>query len=139
MLSALLFIHCSFHKQNDTFADFETMTDRLLDEIVQYIQIYNLTVSKIRYNVLFYPHALYFVLNSHKYMLVTFATSLHFTSCSFSQFHHSDCVGEILLCEDVLCNIVNVRDMSVNLFGVVVTLQLCGSFLGKPHRSLSAH
>lgn len=36
-----------FH-QNDTFADFESMTDRLLDEIVQYIQIYNLTVSKIR-------------------------------------------------------------------------------------------
>lgn len=34
--------------QNDTFADFESMTDRLLDEIVQYIQIYNLTVSKIR-------------------------------------------------------------------------------------------
>lgn len=43
-----------FHSQNDTFADFESMTDRLLDEIVQYIQIYNLTVSKIRYNVLFY-------------------------------------------------------------------------------------
>lgn len=34
--------------QNDTFADFESMTDRLLDEIVQYIQFYNLTVSKIR-------------------------------------------------------------------------------------------
>jgi len=34
--------------KNDTFADFESMTDRLLDEIVQYIQIYNLTVSKIR-------------------------------------------------------------------------------------------
>lgn len=34
--------------QNDTFADFESMTDRLLDEIVQYIQLYNLTVSKIR-------------------------------------------------------------------------------------------
>ena len=38
-----------FSPQNDTFADFEQMTDRLLDEIVQYIQIYNLTVSKIRY------------------------------------------------------------------------------------------
>jgi len=36
------------HPQNDTFADFESMTDRLLDEIVQYIQLYNLTVSKIR-------------------------------------------------------------------------------------------
>lgn len=35
--------------QNDTFADFESMTDRLLDEIVQYIQIYNLAVAKIRY------------------------------------------------------------------------------------------
>ncbi|CAB1343894.1 unnamed protein product, partial [Coregonus sp. 'balchen'] len=38
----------SERNQNDTFADFEQMTDRLLDEIVQYIQIYNLTVSKIR-------------------------------------------------------------------------------------------
>lgn len=37
-----------FFQQNDTFADFESMTDRLLDEIIQYIQIYNLTVSKIR-------------------------------------------------------------------------------------------
>lgn len=36
------------HPQNDTFADFESMTDRLLDEIVQYIQLYNLTVSKMR-------------------------------------------------------------------------------------------
>ncbi|XP_056291018.1 protein FAM135A isoform X2 [Pseudoliparis swirei] len=39
----------SERNQNDTFADFETMTDRLLDEIVQYIQIYNLTVSKISF------------------------------------------------------------------------------------------
>ena len=38
----------SYIPQNDTFADFESMTDRLLDEIVQSIQIYNLTVSKIR-------------------------------------------------------------------------------------------
>lgn len=43
-----VFILCSPSHQNDTFADFESMTDRLLDEIVQYIQIYNLTVSKIR-------------------------------------------------------------------------------------------
>uniref|UniRef100_A0A8C7T3R3 Family with sequence similarity 135 member A n=1 Tax=Oncorhynchus mykiss TaxID=8022 RepID=A0A8C7T3R3_ONCMY len=39
----------SERNQNDTFADFEQMTDRLLDEIVQYIQIYNLTVSKISF------------------------------------------------------------------------------------------
>ncbi|TMS04797.1 Protein FAM135A [Larimichthys crocea] len=39
----------SERNQNDTFADFESMTDRLLDEIVQYIQIYNLTVSKISF------------------------------------------------------------------------------------------
>lgn len=37
-----------FILQNDTFADFDSMTDRLLDEIIQYIQIYNLTLSKIR-------------------------------------------------------------------------------------------
>ncbi|KAJ8365011.1 hypothetical protein SKAU_G00138420 [Synaphobranchus kaupii] len=39
----------SERNQNDTFADFESMTDRLLDEIVQYIQIYNLTISKISF------------------------------------------------------------------------------------------
>uniref|UniRef100_A0A3P9MK95 Family with sequence similarity 135 member A n=1 Tax=Oryzias latipes TaxID=8090 RepID=A0A3P9MK95_ORYLA len=39
----------SERNQNDTFADFESMTDRLLDEIVQYIQLYNLTVSKISF------------------------------------------------------------------------------------------
>uniref|UniRef100_A0A1A7Y290 Family with sequence similarity 135, member A n=1 Tax=Iconisemion striatum TaxID=60296 RepID=A0A1A7Y290_9TELE len=39
----------SERNQNDTFADFESMTDRLLDEIVQYIQIYNLSVSKISF------------------------------------------------------------------------------------------
>ncbi|GAB1284846.1 Protein FAM135A [Apodemus speciosus] len=38
----------SERNQNDTFADFDCMTDRLLDEIIQYIQIYSLTVSKIR-------------------------------------------------------------------------------------------
>ncbi|XP_066552693.1 protein FAM135A isoform X3 [Amia ocellicauda] len=39
----------SERNQNDTFADFDSMTDRLLDEIVQYIQIYNLTISKISF------------------------------------------------------------------------------------------
>ncbi|TRY82527.1 hypothetical protein DNTS_005840 [Danionella cerebrum] len=39
----------SERNQNDTFADFESMTDRLLDEIVQYIQIYNLSLSKISF------------------------------------------------------------------------------------------
>ncbi|XP_018605049.2 protein FAM135A isoform X2 [Scleropages formosus] len=39
----------SERNQNDTFVDFDSMTDRLLDEIVQYIQIYNLTVSKISF------------------------------------------------------------------------------------------
>ncbi|KAM4866322.1 protein FAM135A isoform 4-T4 [Thomomys bottae] len=39
----------SERNQNDTFADFDSMTDRLLDEIVQYIQIYSLTVSKISF------------------------------------------------------------------------------------------
>ncbi|KAM6916811.1 protein FAM135A isoform 2-T2 [Xenentodon cancila] len=39
----------SERNQNDTFADFESMTDRLLDEIVQYIQIYNLSVSKMSF------------------------------------------------------------------------------------------
>lgn len=54
MSCSISHLYLCFHSQNDTFADFESMTDRLLDEIVQYIQIYNLTVSKIRYNVLFY-------------------------------------------------------------------------------------
>ncbi|XP_078069428.1 protein FAM135A isoform X2 [Mustelus asterias] len=39
----------SERNQNDTFADFDSMTDRLLDEIIQYIQIYNLSVSKISF------------------------------------------------------------------------------------------
>ncbi|XP_005280141.1 protein FAM135A isoform X2 [Chrysemys picta bellii] len=39
----------SERNQNDTFADFDSMTDRLLEEIIQYIQIYNLTISKISF------------------------------------------------------------------------------------------
>ncbi|XP_017949835.1 protein FAM135A isoform X6 [Xenopus tropicalis] len=39
----------SERNQNDTFADFDSMTDRLLDEIVQYIQIYSLSVSRISF------------------------------------------------------------------------------------------
>ncbi|NWW72615.1 F135A protein, partial [Climacteris rufus] len=39
----------SERNQNDTFADFDSMTDRLLEEIIQYIQIYNLTLSKISF------------------------------------------------------------------------------------------
>ncbi|XP_069091816.1 protein FAM135A isoform X2 [Pleurodeles waltl] len=39
----------SERNQNDTFADFDSMTDRLLDEIIQYIQIYNLTIAKISF------------------------------------------------------------------------------------------
>ncbi|XP_004482985.1 protein FAM135A isoform X11 [Dasypus novemcinctus] len=39
----------SERNQNDTFADFDSMTDRLLDEIIQYIQIYSLAVSKISF------------------------------------------------------------------------------------------
>ncbi|XP_053314651.1 protein FAM135A isoform X2 [Spea bombifrons] len=39
----------SERNQNDTFADFDTMTDRLLDEIIQYIQIYNLSISRISF------------------------------------------------------------------------------------------
>ncbi|KAM4770802.1 protein FAM135A isoform 3-T3 [Rhinophrynus dorsalis] len=39
----------SERNQNDTFADFDSMTDRLLDEIVQYIQIYNLAISRISF------------------------------------------------------------------------------------------
>lgn len=35
--------------QTDTFADFDTMTDRLLDEIIQHIQLYHLSISRIRY------------------------------------------------------------------------------------------
>ncbi|KAA8586253.1 hypothetical protein FQN60_007822 [Etheostoma spectabile] len=37
----------SERNQTDTFADFDTMTDRLLDEIIQHIQLYNLTVGRI--------------------------------------------------------------------------------------------
>ncbi|XP_018119010.1 protein FAM135A isoform X3 [Xenopus laevis] len=39
----------SERNQNDTFADFDSMTDRLLDEIVQYIQIYSLSISRISF------------------------------------------------------------------------------------------
>ncbi|XP_072007243.1 protein FAM135B isoform X2 [Engystomops pustulosus] len=35
--------------QNDTFADFDAMTDRLIDEIVQHIQLYNLSISRISF------------------------------------------------------------------------------------------
>eukprot|EP00063_Salmo_salar_P058430 XP_014033265.1 PREDICTED: protein FAM135B-like isoform X2 [Salmo salar] len=38
----------SERNQIDTFADFDTMTDRLIDEIIQHIQLYNLTVGRIR-------------------------------------------------------------------------------------------
>uniref|UniRef100_A0A8C2D406 Family with sequence similarity 135 member B n=1 Tax=Cyprinus carpio TaxID=7962 RepID=A0A8C2D406_CYPCA len=39
----------SEHNQTDTFADFDTMTDRLLDEIIQHIQLYNLTIRRISF------------------------------------------------------------------------------------------
>ncbi|XP_072530384.1 protein FAM135B [Salminus brasiliensis] len=39
----------SERNQTDTFADFDTMTDRLLDEIIQHIQLYNLTVGRISF------------------------------------------------------------------------------------------
>uniref|UniRef100_A0A673AM10 Family with sequence similarity 135 member B n=1 Tax=Sphaeramia orbicularis TaxID=375764 RepID=A0A673AM10_9TELE len=39
----------SERNQTDTFADFDTMTDRLLDEIVQHIQLYNLTIGRISF------------------------------------------------------------------------------------------
>uniref|UniRef100_A0AAV2K5S2 DUF676 domain-containing protein n=1 Tax=Knipowitschia caucasica TaxID=637954 RepID=A0AAV2K5S2_KNICA len=39
----------SERNQSDTFADFDTMTDRLLDEIIQHIQLYNLTIRKISF------------------------------------------------------------------------------------------
>lgn len=39
---------CGFSRQSDTFADFDSMTDRLLDEIIQHIQLYNLTIGRIR-------------------------------------------------------------------------------------------
>ncbi|KAJ8250149.1 hypothetical protein COCON_G00220710 [Conger conger] len=39
----------SERNQNDTFADFNTMTDRLLEEILQHIRLYHLTVSRISF------------------------------------------------------------------------------------------
>ncbi|KAF7654173.1 hypothetical protein LDENG_00073110 [Lucifuga dentata] len=39
----------SERNQTDTFADFDTMTDRLLDEIIQHIQLYNLTIGRISF------------------------------------------------------------------------------------------
>ncbi|XP_028253362.1 protein FAM135B [Parambassis ranga] len=39
----------SERNQADTFADFDTMTDRLLDEIIQHIQLYNLTIRRISF------------------------------------------------------------------------------------------
>lgn len=50
MYTAIVFDSLSqtFFHQTDTFADFDTMTDRLLDEIIQHIQLYNLSISRIR-------------------------------------------------------------------------------------------
>uniref|UniRef100_A0A3Q1ICU5 DUF676 domain-containing protein n=1 Tax=Anabas testudineus TaxID=64144 RepID=A0A3Q1ICU5_ANATE len=39
----------SERNQSDTFADFDAMTDRLLDEIIQHIQLYNLTIGRISF------------------------------------------------------------------------------------------
>ncbi|XP_041759203.2 protein FAM135B-like isoform X1 [Coregonus clupeaformis] len=39
----------SERNQTDTFADFDTMTDRLIDEIIQHIQLYNLTIGRISF------------------------------------------------------------------------------------------
>ncbi|XP_067268331.1 protein FAM135B isoform X1 [Chanodichthys erythropterus] len=39
----------SERNQVDTFADFDTMTDRLMDEIIQHIQLYNLTIHRISF------------------------------------------------------------------------------------------
>ncbi|XP_056154744.1 protein FAM135B [Lampris incognitus] len=39
----------SERNQTDTFADFDSMTDRLLDEIIQHIQLYNLTIGRISF------------------------------------------------------------------------------------------
>ncbi|XP_055368837.1 protein FAM135B isoform X2 [Betta splendens] len=39
----------SERNQSDTFADFDSMTDRLLDEIIQHIQLYNLTIGRISF------------------------------------------------------------------------------------------
>ncbi|KAJ8359962.1 hypothetical protein SKAU_G00164870 [Synaphobranchus kaupii] len=39
----------SERNQNDTFADFNSMTDRLLEEILQHIRLYHLTVSRISF------------------------------------------------------------------------------------------
>nr|XP_061838325.1 protein FAM135B-like isoform X2 [Nerophis lumbriciformis] len=39
----------SERNQVDTFADFDAMTDRLLDEIIQHIQLYNLTIGRISF------------------------------------------------------------------------------------------
>uniref|UniRef100_A0A1A8I8Q9 Family with sequence similarity 135, member B n=1 Tax=Nothobranchius kuhntae TaxID=321403 RepID=A0A1A8I8Q9_NOTKU len=35
--------------ESDTFSDFDTMTDRLLDEIIQHIQLYNLTIGRMSF------------------------------------------------------------------------------------------
>uniref|UniRef100_A0A7N5K7B4 Family with sequence similarity 135 member A n=1 Tax=Ailuropoda melanoleuca TaxID=9646 RepID=A0A7N5K7B4_AILME len=60
----------SERNQNDTFADFDSMTDRLLDEIIQYIQIYSLTVSKIRISIEIYSRN--FLLRSHVFSFKLF-------------------------------------------------------------------
>uniref|UniRef100_F7BJG5 Family with sequence similarity 135 member B n=1 Tax=Ornithorhynchus anatinus TaxID=9258 RepID=F7BJG5_ORNAN len=39
----------SERNQTDTFSDFDTMTDRLLDEIIQHIQLYSLSISRISF------------------------------------------------------------------------------------------
>ncbi|NXT77810.1 F135A protein, partial [Zapornia atra] len=72
----------SERNQNDTFADFDSMTDRLLDEIIQYIQIYNLTLSKISFighslgnliirSVLTRPRFKYYLNKLHTFLSLT--------------------------------------------------------------------
>lgn len=56
--SSLDFLYVSL--QTDTFADFDTMTDRLLDEIIQHIQLYNLTIGRIRWEARLYDPNLLF-------------------------------------------------------------------------------
>jgi len=40
------------------------MTDRLLDEIIQHIQLYNLTIGRIRSVAKVYPYAAYKLLTN---------------------------------------------------------------------------
>lgn len=78
--------------QTDTFADFDTMTDRLLDEIIQHIQLYNLTIGRIRSDaLLYYPALLYIDLDRFHLLAWTLVSRWQQSLVTISGFSTRPC------------------------------------------------